>query len=157
MSGRAKSTVSECALIISRTVASRPFCRRPVVGALPSSSIPKQRILASLHCSFCISEPSALIHVKSFTWSSSKYSPVRNRLRRRIGYRWRKVVSFCVNRIRELPFSSMCQFSQLISESWQYALLLPPCVRPNSSPARRSLATTRESPGNSLTDACVIG
>ena len=38
--------------------------------ALPSSSIPKQRILVSPHCSFGISEPSALIHVKSFTWKS---------------------------------------------------------------------------------------
>ena len=77
-----------------------------------------------------------MIHVTSLTCSSSFHWAVRKRPRRRIGKAWRRKVSLRTNAVRARPSSPISgHSSQLISLSWQYALLLPRWVWPNSSPA----------------------
>ncbi len=83
--GSLNFTTSCQGLKMMSSVASSPRWRMPVVCARPSSSMPKQRVLASFHCSSRISSPVVLIQVTSLTPSSSLYSPVRKRVRRRIG------------------------------------------------------------------------
>src|SRR5262249_39831621 len=88
-SGSLSATESARPLLTIRMVASLPLWRMPVVCARPSSSIPKQRVAGSCQSSSVICTPLGLIHVTSRTPSSSMYSPLRKRLRRRIGYLWR--------------------------------------------------------------------
>src|SRR6516162_6474132 len=109
----------------------------PVACARPSINIPKQRILPSCHSSDFISLPDALTHVTSFTPSVSFHFPVKKRPRRSTGNVSRSTMSLRAIFISSPPSSlTPSQSSQLVSLSWQYALLLPLCVRPNSSPAR---------------------
>src|SRR6267143_635752 len=102
---------------------------------LKTRSMPKQRVFGSSHSAVLISAPEVLIQATSLTPSSSLNTPERKRFWRRIGYLWRSPVSFFTKRIRRSSDSSRVQSTQEISLSWQYALLLPCCVRPNSSPA----------------------
>ena len=53
-------------------------------------------VLPFLGAHLAAAEP--LIQVTSLTPSSSLYTPERKRLRRRIGYLWRRPVSFCTKR-----------------------------------------------------------
>src|SRR6202167_944639 len=64
--------------------------------------------------------------------SSAVSAPVRNRRRRKTGCDRRNATRSAVNDSR--PESTADQSYQEISLSWQYALLLPPWVRPSSSP-----------------------
>ena len=52
-------------------------------------------------------------------------SPVKNVLRRTVGCDLRKAMSSLVNRTRSAFSSARVQSNQVISLSWQYALLLP--------------------------------
>ena len=62
--------------------------------------------------------------------------PSKNLGRRKIGCARRRANSFCVKISSDFARASCSQESQLISLSWQYALLLPFWVRQNSSPAQ---------------------
>src|SRR5690606_24290038 len=77
----------------------------------------------------------ALSQVISFSSMRSFICAERNRLRRRIGYFERSSVRRWTKRTSQRLSSASLQSTQLISLSWQYALLLPRCVRANSSPA----------------------
>src|SRR5690242_12063097 len=100
-------------------------------------NIPKQRILPSCHSSGFISLPDALSHVTSFTPSVSFHFPVKKRPRRSTGNVSRSTINLGTKVISAPPSSlTSSQSSQLVSSFWQYALLLPLWVRPNSSPAR---------------------
>src|SRR5580700_8731961 len=68
--------------------------------------------------------------------SSAVCAPVRNRCRRKTGCARRNATRPAVNDSR--PSSTADQSYQEISLSWQYALLLPPWVRPSSSPPSSS-------------------
>src|SRR5580693_7055876 len=68
--------------------------------------------------------------------SSAVCAPVRNRCRRKTGWERRNATRSAVNDSR--PESTADQSYQEISLSWQYALLLPPWVRPSSSPPNGS-------------------
>src|SRR5690606_33297490 len=85
-SGRWKLTTSWCALTRSSRVSSSPGRRMPVGCARPSSSMPRQRLWGSSHCSSVIGSPVGDSQLTSFTPSSSLYSPTRKRPRRRMGY-----------------------------------------------------------------------
>ena len=58
-----------------------------------------------------------------------------NRRGRRAGFSCRSRTSVRTWASRSSCHSACCQSIQVRGESWQYALLLPRCVRPNSSPA----------------------
>src|SRR5262249_2958746 len=64
-------------------------------------------------------------------------SPVRNVERRKTGCSRRSSISCFVNASSRSLRSSVSQCTHEISLSWHQALLLPPCERPNSSPAGR--------------------
>ena len=74
--------------------------------------------------------------------SSAVSAPVRNRRRRKTGCDRRNATRSAVNESR--PESTADQSYQEISLSWQYALLLPPWVRPSSSPPS-SIGTPNDS------------
>src|SRR5262245_50214114 len=75
-------------------------------------------------------------HLKSGTPSSSKSTPRANWRRCRTGNRRTKAMVFLKKSTSSWLRDTASQSNQLIALSWQYALLLPCCVRPNSSPPR---------------------
>ena len=76
-------------------------------------------------------------------------STVKKRVRRSYGCRLRSAMSSRVKRSIARAAGANDQSSQLMSLSWQYALLLPRCVRSTSSPAvqhRHALAQQQHAP-----------
>src|SRR5580704_11171447 len=94
-------------------------------------------------CSF-ISAPLGLNHIISFTSKPRILLTLKYFGRRKTGCSLRKRISFFVKSNRFFASSSQFQLNQLSSLSWQYVLLFPCCVRPNSSPAL-SIGTPCES------------
>ncbi|CAM5317169.1 hypothetical protein SALBM135S_06170 [Streptomyces alboniger] len=118
----------------SRPGMSRPdrYMPRVAAGANQSASV--------------ISVPRAVHHARSRSPSAECARPEKNARRRSTGCRCRSSIRRAVSaRSPRQPGSSRSlQSTQLISLSWQYALLEPPCVRPISSPAT-SIGTPVES------------
>src|SRR6266508_4018108 len=82
-----------------------------------------------------ISVPSGLIQLMSPLWLPRYDRPWKNRRRRNTGCSWRSAINRRVNSTIASLATNRSQSNQEISLSWQYALLLPCCVRPDSSPA----------------------
>src|SRR5580765_272913 len=82
------------------------------------------------------SPPSSPNHFKSGTPSSSRSVPSANCRRCRTGNRRTKAMAFLKKSTMSWLRETASQSNQLIALSWQYALLLPCCVRANSSPPR---------------------
>src|SRR5215213_10580305 len=61
-------------------------------------------------------------------------SPAKKRRRRSTGWALRKLIAAEVKACRSFWSALRSQFTQEISLSWAYTLLLPRCVRPSSSP-----------------------
>src|SRR4051812_28805450 len=122
---------------MSSIVASDPGRTMPVGCARPSRTIPKQRSPGSPQLSCVFSTPRGSTHVTSFTSSSALCTPTKKRLRRRIGYALRSCMQRRVKAASLLSSSvHPSQSSHVMSAlSWRYALLLPYCVLPISSPA----------------------
>ncbi len=112
---------------------------------VPGSEIafPLRKTVSAWACAACqsrevISSPSGVNQAMSVSssWVPSTGRPWKKRRRRKTGCSRR---SRTIARVKRSSVASASLFSlghrtQDTSLSWQYALLLPPCVRPNSSP-----------------------
>ena len=106
----------------------------------PASVIASARALASSHPGLLSFVP---CHDTSFK-PRSFIEPLKNWSRLRTGCIFRKQIMLLQKRSRSECLFTKVQSNQLISLSWQYALLLPFCVRNISSPAT-NMGTPRES------------
>ena len=103
-------------------------CQRPGSCLRSGLLMDTPRVEPSSHCSSCCGPPPALNQRIS--------SPSRQLSRRSNGCFARRAIRWRVKSRRAVSFSdNPFQSIQEISLSWQYPLLLPFCVRPNSSPA----------------------
>ena len=123
-----KSTMNESSTIGSPSrvsaMISAPLRNAPTADASPRSQ--SRRVIA---------RPSGRNHQTSGAPESSCSLPVRKVARRKIGCARRRAISRRVKASSARARSSSSQSTQLISLSWQYALLLPLWVRAISSPA----------------------
>src|SRR5690349_21542056 len=97
--------------------------------------MPSERANSFSHSSVVISWPSGLSQATSLRPASPAGTPRKKSRRRKIGCSLRRRIIFLVKLSSRHFGSSQYQSCQLISLSWQYALLLPFWVRPTSSPA----------------------
>src|SRR5579863_9006660 len=93
--------------------------------------MPSASALGSAQSADVISVPAGV-----YQPSSEASTPVRNRRRRNTEWACRNASSRVVKASRSV--STADQSNQEVSLSWQYALLLPPWVRPSSSPPSSS-------------------
>src|SRR3954470_9433865 len=100
----------------------------------PLNITPKHFIPSASHSSFDISMPPPFSHMMSLILLPRICRPRKKFGRAKTGCFLRNSINFETNSKSRCCCSSRSQFSQLISLSWQYALLFPFCVRPYSSP-----------------------
>ena len=104
--------------------------------ALPLRKIMTERAYQVFQSVSAMCSPAGVNHSISPISDSPPCSgaPAKKRRRWKIGWLWCSSMSFWVKFRRDCSAGSRSQSIQVSSLSWQYPLLLPPCVRPISSP-----------------------